>query len=53
MESEQPLVADRWTHLTMTYDGSRRASGIRLYADGQPVTLATNLDFLNQTFSSK
>ncbi len=53
VESAPALAADRWTHLTVTYDGSRLARGVRVYIDGNPVRLATQLDQLNQTFTVK
>ncbi|MEQ9411034.1 MAG: DUF1549 domain-containing protein [Fuerstiella sp.] len=30
----RPLEIDRWTHVTMTWDGSGRAAGLRLWIDG-------------------
>jgi hypothetical protein len=35
----------------MVYDGSRKASGIKLYVDGRPEDLQVDYDFLNQTFA--
>ena len=29
------IPLDRWVHVTMTYDGSSRAGGLRLYLDGR------------------
>ena len=29
------IPIDRWVHVTMTYDGSSRASGLKLYLDGR------------------
>jgi uncharacterized protein DUF1553/uncharacterized protein DUF1549/concanavalin A-like lectin/glucanase superfamily protein/cytochrome c len=37
----QPLPVDAWSHLVVTYDGSSRAAGIRLYLNGRP--LASNI----------
>lgn len=52
VETERPLTADRWQHVAMTYDGSRMASGVRIYVDGvvQPQTI--RLDLLNQTMAN-
>jgi hypothetical protein len=33
----QPLPLDAWSHLVVSYDGSSRASGIRLYVNGRPL----------------
>ena len=30
---------DSWTHVAVTYDGSSRAAGLRIYLDGQPADL--------------
>ena len=47
------LDPDNWHHVLVTYDGSRLASGVRVYLNGQPATLTVLLDELNQTFSTK
>jgi mono/diheme cytochrome c family protein len=52
VETEESLVADRWYHVAMTYDGSRWASGVKVYVDGRPMKLKVNLDELNQSFDS-
>ena len=53
VEAATTLSAGEWHHVCVTYDGSRAASGIRLYVDGvlQPLTIL--LDELNQTFANK
>ena len=53
VEAEATVSADEWTHLLVTYDGSRVASGIAVYLDGEPVRLQVNYDFINQTFAAK
>jgi hypothetical protein len=53
VESEQPLPAGEWHHVAFTYDGSRLASGVRLYVDGKPVRVKVLLDELNQSFQIK
>ncbi|MEM6688152.1 MAG: DUF1553 domain-containing protein [Planctomycetota bacterium] len=42
----QILNANRWNHITLTYDGSHRASGLRLFVDGKPSSLDTIQDSL-------
>lgn len=37
VRAREPLEVGQWTHLTITYDGSSRASGIRIYRDGVPL----------------
>ena len=34
VRTRQPLPLNRWSRLVITYDGSSRAAGIRLYLDG-------------------
>ena len=34
VQSKTPLPLNQWTHLTVTYDGSSRADGVRIYRDG-------------------
>lgn len=31
------IIPDRWTHLAVTYDGSRHAAGLKLYLNGHPL----------------
>jgi hypothetical protein len=51
--TRETLDPDRWHHVLVTYDGSRLASGVRVYIDGQPAKLVVLLDELNQSFNTK
>jgi hypothetical protein len=42
-----------WTHLLVTYDGSARASGIKIFIDGQPRATTVAADSLKQTIRNK
>lgn len=53
VETEASLAPDRWQHVCFTYDGSRLASGVKVYIDGRPARLKINLDDLNQSFYTK
>jgi len=53
VESEATVPLNRWSHVILTYDGSRLASGVQLYLNGQPLKLKVNLDYLNQPFDVK
>jgi len=53
VEAEKPLELGRWQHVQITYDGSRRAEGVRLYLDGKPLPTRVLLDELNQSFQTK
>ena len=53
VESLASVPTDEWTHVLVTYDGSRRADGITIYLNGQAVSHRANLDLINQSFASK
>jgi hypothetical protein len=53
LESEAAIPLNRWSHVALTYDGSRLASGVRLYLDGQPLKTKVHLDYMNQPFDVK
>lgn len=42
--SRQPLSLNEWHHVAVTYDASRKAAGVKVYADGklQPVDVSTD-----------
>ncbi len=46
---KRPVPAGRWTHVTVSYDGSSKASGVKAYLDGQPVELEVRHDNLTRT----
>ena len=52
VETEESLAPDCWHHVMVTYDGSRLASGVRLYVDGKPEKIKVLLDELNQSFKT-
>ncbi len=37
VRSRQPLPIDQWQHVTVTWDGSSRADGLRMHLDGYPL----------------
>jgi hypothetical protein len=51
--TEVTLPTGCWHHVTMTYDGSRLASGVALYVNGKAEKTRVLLDELNQTFATK
>jgi hypothetical protein len=53
VETKAALLPDRWHHVFFTYDGSRLASGVKIYVNGKPCPLQVNLDDLNQSFQTK
>jgi hypothetical protein len=53
VHTTERIAAERDCHIVVTYDGSRVASGIKVYLDGLPAKLVVDLDDLNQDFRSK
>ncbi|MFM7072788.1 MAG: DUF1553 domain-containing protein, partial [Planctomycetota bacterium] len=53
VESQRTLEPDRWQHVLAVYDASRTAAGVALFVDGEVWRLNTQLDALNQTFTTK
>jgi mono/diheme cytochrome c family protein len=53
VETEEALTPGCRHHVLVSYDGSRAASGVRIYVDGKPQKLRVLLDELNQTFQTK
>jgi hypothetical protein len=53
VETVDAFPAGEWHHVAMTYDGSRLASGVRIYVDGRPQKLNIILDAINQDFLRK
>lgn len=52
VESRDQLALNAWQHLTVTYDGSRVADGIRVYVDGERLDMEVRLDSINQSFAT-
>ena len=46
VSTNSALPIDQWTHITITYDGSSRASGLRIYLDGQLASVEVDYDHL-------
>ena len=47
--SKQQIPAAKWTQVSMTYDGSSRASGIHIYVDGQLAPVDVQHDQLTES----
>jgi Protein of unknown function (DUF1553)/Protein of unknown function (DUF1549)/Planctomycete cytochrome C/Concanavalin A-like lectin/glucanases superfamily len=48
VRSQKPLQVDEWQHLTITYDGSSRATGVHIYLDGLSVDCEVIRDGLHK-----
>lgn len=45
--TKSPLITrDEWQHVFFTYDGSRKAAGVKIYLNGKPVETEVKLDAL-------
>jgi hypothetical protein len=44
--TKNPITRDEWLHVFYTYDGSRKASGVKIYVNGKPVETEVRLDAL-------
>ena len=53
VETEATLAPERWQQVTVVYDGSRLAAGVKIFINGQPQKTRVLLDELNQTFQTK
>ncbi len=49
----EPVAPGDWSHITVTYDGSSQAQGIRLYLNGSPMEVEILADNLTQTIISE
>lgn len=47
--ARQALPAGKWSHVAMSYDGSGKASGVRIWVNGQMTGIETEADALNGT----
>ena len=53
LETVQPVALGEWQQVGFTYDGTRLASGVRIFIDGESVDLNVIRDEMNQQISSK
>jgi hypothetical protein len=51
--TSDPLPADEWVHVAVAYDGSRQASGIRVYVNGEPKPTNVTADSLTETIRTQ
>ena len=47
------VPADKWTHVAVSYDGSAKASGVKVYYDGQPQETVVVADCLTSTIQTE
>ncbi|WP_240907201.1 DUF1553 domain-containing protein [Paludisphaera rhizosphaerae] len=49
--AREQVPINQWTHVVLTYDGSSRASGLKLYIDGRPAEVEVVRDGLTRTIT--
>jgi hypothetical protein len=52
VQTRDPLPLNQWVHVALTYDGSSRAAGVRLYLDGRPAATEVVRDRLTKDFAN-
>jgi mono/diheme cytochrome c family protein len=48
-----PVSSDGWHHVFVTYDGSRKAKGVRIYYDGKPQSVYEEVDSLRGSIRTR
>jgi hypothetical protein len=51
VRAQLPIAASKWQHLAVTYDGSSRAAGLRLYLNGQELPTTVLRDEIHKSAS--
>ena len=46
--SKQQLEVDKWTYITITYDGRGKAQGVKIFIDGKPCEIYVEHDSLSK-----
>ena len=49
LRSVAPFPVGEWTHVTLSYDGSSRAAGTRVFVNGRPAEMHVERDTLTRT----
>lgn len=52
VETRDPFPTGRWLQLTVTYDGSSHAAGLKIYIDGKPAAITTVRDHLDKPIAA-
>ncbi len=50
--SKNPIEVNQWTHLFVTYDGSSKAGGLKLYVNGKPAEVEVTHDTLTDSIKT-
>jgi hypothetical protein len=52
VHTEPQVELKKWSHVLVTYDGSGKGPGVRIYLDGKPVKLKVTHDTLTESFKT-
>lgn len=52
VETVEPIDTHRWIHVAVTYDGSSKADGLKIFIDGEAARLKTVEDHLTRTITN-
>jgi len=52
VNTKQPIEANKWTHVFVTYDGSSQAKGVKVYVNGKAAELDVTHDKLTGTIQT-
>ena len=52
VRTKKPIAGKKWQHVFMTYDGSSKAEGIKVYVDGQPQEVDIQANGLKNTIKT-
>jgi hypothetical protein len=50
---QTPLQPKQWTHVAVTYDGSKKAAGVKVYYNGVPQPMSTQADALTGSIKTQ
>ncbi len=53
LTSQAPLPSGKWSHVVVSYDGTRTAAGVQLFVNGARAAWKVDLDELNQSFNTE
>ncbi|MCW1924441.1 DUF1553 domain-containing protein [Luteolibacter arcticus] len=52
IETSEPFPVGKWVQVTVTYDGTSRAGGLKMYFDGKPAATAVVTDQLDKNITA-
>lgn len=53
VSTKEVLEADKWNHIVLSYDGSRKSDSVRIFINGKVATLDVHNNSLKETITNK